>query len=144
MWTLWLALTGSAVAASPGEPPAAAVAPSDAAVVRQIVDEQIAAFQRDDAAGAWKHVAPSLREKFGTAETFLWMVRQGYRPVYAPRSYTFGPLERTADGLRLWLDLVGPDGEKVQALYLFERQADGTWKTSGCLLFDALKERTAT
>ncbi len=112
------------------------VSASDASRIRELIDDQIAAFQRDDAAGAWKHVSPGLRERFGTPEGFLRMVREGYRPVYRPRSWSYGELGVLPSGeVGQVLEGVGPDGERFRALYLLERQADGTWRTSGCLLF---------
>lgn len=130
----WLVLAVPAVAA-PGDVPHTFVASTDAEQVRHVVDEQIAAFRAHDAEAAWRWVAPGLREKFGTADVFLRMVREQYPAVYAPRSYTFGPLQTRPDGLGQWIEFVGPNGERVEALYLFEPQADGTWRTSGCLLF---------
>jgi hypothetical protein len=142
VWHLWLALQVPA-SAEPVEDPVVLAASTDAEAIRALIDDQIAAFRRHDAEGAWRHVAPELREKFGTADVFLRMVRDGYRPVYAPRSYSFGPLQATPDGLGQWLEIIGPDGERVQAMYLLERQPDGTWRTSGCLLFGGSAEKPA-
>ncbi len=122
--------------ASSRETPAPVVAPDAAQAMRQVIDDQIAAFRRDDAPGAWRHVAPGLKRKFGTADRFLEMVRVGYAPVYRPKRYDFGEVIRTPDGFGQWLDVEGPSGERLRALYLMERQPDGTWMTSGCLLFE--------
>lgn len=124
--------------ASPADPPAPIVAPAEAQAIRQMIDDQIAAFRRDDAPGAWKMVAPGLQQKFGSADRFLEMVRSYYAPVYRPQTYTFDELIRTdaGGGLGQWMDVIGPEGRRVRALYLLERQADGSWRTSGCLLFE--------
>ena len=142
---LLLALWGSApaLASDPASPPA--VAASDASEIRKVIDGQLQAFERDDADAAWKHVAPSLRSKFGDADTFLRMVREGYRPMVRPRSVHYDELEALPTGdLGQWLDVTGPDGQRVKALYLMERQADGTWRTSGCLLFEPGPGKPAT
>jgi hypothetical protein len=110
-----------------------------------VIDDQIAAFRRLDALAAWRHVAPGLRRKFGTPDAFLRMVVLGYRSVANPRSYTFGPLVPLDGGeWGQWLEIVGPDGERVEALYLLERQPDGSWRTSGCLLLGPGLERPGT
>ncbi|MEM6927469.1 MAG: DUF4864 domain-containing protein, partial [Myxococcota bacterium] len=70
-------------------PEAPIVAPAEAAAMREVIDDQIGAFRRDDAAGAWRHVAPGLKDRFGTADRFLEMVRVGYPPMYRPRSYVY-------------------------------------------------------
>jgi len=113
------------------------VASADEIAIHKLIDDQIAAFRRRDAEAAWAPVAPGLKQKFGTADNFLQMVLLGYRPVADPRSYQFDGLAKLPNGD--WgqlLKIVGPDGEEVRALYLLEKQADGTWRTSGCLLID--------
>jgi hypothetical protein len=124
--------------ASAGQPaPPEAASSSDSAAIRALIDDQIAAFRRHDAERAWRHESPGLRDRFQTPERFLRMVREGYRPVYAPRRVGFAELVLLPTGeLGQWLDLTGPDGERVRALYLLERQPDGSWRTSGCLLFE--------
>ena len=114
---------------------AADPSPAERQAIERVVDRQIAAFQQHDAAGAWQWVSPGLQAKFGTADTFLRMVRDHYQPVYDPQSYTFGPIEAVGGDIGQWLDVVGPDGQRVGALYLMEQQADGSWRTNGCLLF---------
>ena len=34
------------------------------------------------------------------------------------------------------VELVGPDGHGATALYTMEREADGTWRISGCSLVE--------
>ncbi|MCB9679638.1 MAG: DUF4864 domain-containing protein [Alphaproteobacteria bacterium] len=126
MWTLLLAPAYAQVAEAPS---------ADSAVIEQLIRDQLAAFERDDAQGAWKHVAPGLKRQVGSADAFLEMVRQGYRPVYRPKSVTFRQLTVFDGETAQWLDVTGPDGAEYRALYLLEKQADGTWRTSGCLLF---------
>lgn len=114
---------------------AAPVPPDAIPAVRRMIDDQIASFGRDDAAGAWKHVAPTLQRQFGTAENFLRVVREGYAPVYRPRAYAFREVAVWRGEPAIWLDVTGPDGASYRALYLLEAQADGSWRTAGCLLF---------
>jgi len=137
MWTLLIGLNLAAAQAPAPRAPAPIVAPSEAKAIQRVIDDQIAAFRRDDAAGAWKHVAPGLRFKFGSADRFLRMVRDGYAPVYRPRDYAYRDIVEVAGGFGQWMDVTGPNGERVRALYLMERQPDGTWRTMGCLLYAA-------
>ena len=106
----------------------------DTAGIRAVIEDQIAAFRRDDAAGAFFHAAPGIKAMFGTPENFLAMVRSGYQPVYRPRSYAFEPLEADAGGFVQRVRVVGPDGGNWVATYTLERLPDGSFKITGCFL----------
>ncbi|MEX0852026.1 MAG: DUF4864 domain-containing protein [Bauldia sp.] len=116
--------------------PAAAqtVGEGDRAAIEALIDGQIAAFRRDDGAAAYAMAAPAIQTIFPTVEQFMSMVRSGYSPVYRPQSVVFGPLVETAQGPVQKVFLTGPDGLAYVAAYSLERQADGSWKISGCVL----------
>ena len=111
------------------------VSDADRPVIQQMVRDQLAAFERDDAEAAWKHVAPGLQQKFGGADRFLELVRKGYEPVYRPQKVTFRDIAMFDGQPAQWLDVIGPRGGAYRALYLLEKQPDGSWRTAGCLLF---------
>ena len=75
-----------------------------------------------------------IRQKFGSAENFLDMVRTAYPPVYRPRDTEFRGLEMTWDGPVQEVFFFGPDGEPAVGYYLMEQQPDGSWKINGCRL----------
>lgn len=105
--------------------------------IRATVEGQLAAFARDDGGTAFGFAAPGIRQLFGTAESFMAMVRRGYQPVYRPKSVQFLDIV-VVDGRPIQrVLLVGPDGEPVMALYTMEQQADGRWLIAGCQLVDA-------
>jgi hypothetical protein len=64
------------------------------------------------------------------------MVRGGYQPVYRPRAFAFRDLVIIDGHLVQRVAVVGPDGQRVSALYHMERQPDGTWRISGCHLVE--------
>src|SRR5712691_7082372 len=66
-----------------------AVAPEDARAVRAVIEAQLDAFRRDDAARAFSLATPGIRATFGDAETFMDMVRRSYAAVYRPSSVAF-------------------------------------------------------
>jgi hypothetical protein len=73
---------------------------------------------------------------YGSPDIFLEAVRQGYRPVYRPRQVEFREL-RVMDGAVVQqVYVVGPDNEPKLALYFMEKQPDGSWRISGCVLLD--------
>ena len=113
---------------------ALALDPANATAVRGVIERQIEAFRRDDAAGAYAFAAPSIQRLFPSEELFLGMVRNGYKPVYRPRSYTFGDLEEAPDGLKQSVRVQDADGADWIPVYTLERQPDGAWKITGCVL----------
>jgi hypothetical protein len=64
------------------------------------------------------------------------MVREGYAPLVNSQRVVYGEQVRLPSGeVGQWLDVTGPTGERVRALYLFDH-IDGRWQTTGCLLFE--------
>jgi len=102
--------------------------------VVDVIRSQMAAFLRDDGAGAYAFAAPGIQRIFQTPEILMTMVRDGYAPVYRPREVQF--LEPRADGEDIVqpVRVTGPGGESVIALYRMQRQADGAWKIAGVIL----------
>jgi hypothetical protein len=121
------ALTGAARAAGP-------VSAADQAAIDQVITSQIEAFRRDDAPGAFQYASPGIQHQFGDAGTFLDAVRESYRPVYRPQSFSFGTVETSDGKVTQPVDLIGPNGRGARAIYDMEREPDGTWRISGCHL----------
>jgi hypothetical protein len=112
----------------------AQVSATDAAAIHKVVQNQLAAFQRDDGDAAFAYASPGIQEMFGNADNFMMMVRSGYQPVYRPRHVEFGAVDIEDGAPTQHVLLVGPDGVEVEALYFMERQPDGKWLINGCVL----------
>jgi hypothetical protein len=121
-------------AAFVGPPAAAQVSDPDQAAIRQVIEAQLQAFQRDDGPGAYAFASPMIQKKFINADIFLEMVKTGYPAVYRPREVEFRKLKSDSGMLIQQVFVVGPDGEAVLALYEMQQQPDGTWKINGCWL----------
>ena len=120
---------------------ARAAAPPDAAEIDRIITAQIDAFRHDDATAAFALASPGIQDKFGDKTRFLQAVRQAYPQVYRPRSFQFGTLATEDGAVTQTVEIVGPDGALVTAVYDLEREADGSWRIAGCrLLKSALQE----
>jgi hypothetical protein len=125
-----VALPGLAAAE---DPPSSLAAP-DQAAIRQVIQAQLDAFQRDDGTAAFGYATPMIQEKFGDAGNFMQIVKSGYTPVYRPQSVAFDKLVDTQYGPDQVLRLVGPDGVAYAAHYLMQKQLDGRWMINGCYL----------
>jgi hypothetical protein len=102
-----------------------------------VIDGQIAAFRAGDNVSAYGFASPGIKRIFPTLESFMGMVG-GYQPVYRPKSYAFGKAEELGNGRILQrVMVVGPDGKDYEAVYILERQPDGTFRISGVSLHEA-------
>jgi hypothetical protein len=130
-----LVATGVAMAADAGSP--AELGPADQGAIRQVIQDQMRAFRRDDGNAAFGYASPGIQALFGNAAHFMDMVRQAYQPVYRPRSVTFGALTQESGRLVQRVEVIGSDGSAATALYFMQREQDGSWRIDGCELLQA-------
>lgn len=114
----------------------------DRAAIQRIITDQITAFRRDNGASAFGYATPMIQSMFQTPEIFMDMVRGGYQPVYRPRDLKFQDIIQFQGQPTQTVLVVGPDGVPVMALYMMQRQPDGSWLINGCTLL-ALEDRAA-
>ena len=105
----------------------------EVSAMRRVIDAQLEAFSRDDHEGAFSLASPGIRERFGTAETFVRMVREQYAVVYRPATRVFlRPV--VEDGTVIFpVQLSDRAGEVWVALYTMQR-VGGEWRVAGCQL----------
>jgi hypothetical protein len=107
---------------------------SDRIAIRLTIEQQLQAFQHDDAEEAFALASPEIQLQFQTPENFIKMVKIGYPSVYRPRSVLFENITKIQGNITQLVLLLGQDGVPVRALYLMEKQLRGTWKINGCFL----------
>jgi len=111
---------------------------AEQAAAREVIARQAEAFGRDDAPTAYAQAAPAIREIFPNADLFLGMVRTQYQPVYRHRSFVFGPGRDLGETtVSQSVAIQDEQGTDWSAEYILERQADGTWRITGCRLVKA-------
>ena len=133
VFQLWALVALLAAAPAFAQNPSNLPAPEKRAI-RTVIEAQINAFRSDDGERAFGLASPNIRGIFRTADNFMAMVRKGYLPVYRPRNVRFGDLVEDEGTLVQKVFVTAPDGTEVLALYVMERQADGTWRVNGCML----------
>lgn len=106
----------------------------DRGAIRSVVEQQLEAFQQDDATLAFSFASPKIRKTFGTPGRFLSMVKSGYPEVYRPRSVTFLDVIMLRGQPTQRVLLTAPDGTQTTAHYFMEQQPDGRWLIDGCVL----------
>ena len=136
---VFLAIAGQAAAAPPqglaqatGEQ--VTLPEADRTAIRQVIESQLQAFQRDDGTAAFSYAAPGIQSKFESAETFMEMVRSGYQTVYRPRAVQFKDIISLEGAPAQRLIVIGPDGVPMIAVYPMRRMLDGSWRIDGCVL----------
>lgn len=107
---------------------------AEIAAIRNVILGQLNAFKQDNAEKAFSYAAPEIQRIFRTPQIFLHMVRKAYQAVYSPRSFEFRKTQRIEAQIIQPLAVVGPSGVKETALYVMEKQADGTWKIGACIM----------
>jgi hypothetical protein len=112
----------------------ASIPASDREAIQRVISNQIAAFLADDSARAYSFASPHIQRLFPSPELFMAMVQGGYAPVYRPREFRFGRVERANELVVQFVNIIGPDGRPALAAYFMERQADGAWRIAGCQL----------
>ena len=117
---------------------AAARAADDIATAQSVIKAQEEAFGRDDAATAYSFAAPGIQSFYRSPEGFMFMVRNGYAPVYRHRSFAFGEAKIVDGKIMQDVQIFDADGVAWDALYTLERQADGSLKISACILKKAV------
>ncbi|MEM9783477.1 MAG: DUF4864 domain-containing protein [Pseudomonadota bacterium] len=121
---LIVALPAAETAADPIDGSAAIVA---------VIEDQIAAFQRDDLDAAFAHASPLVQGKFGNPARFGMMVQRGYPMIWRPQSYRVGSATETPSGPIQVVTFLDGAGVSWEAAYQM-RMIDGTWRIAGVSL----------
>jgi len=108
------------------------VARADEGAVRDVIAQQIDAFQRDDFDEAFSHASPMIQNMFGTADSFGAMVRGDYPMVWRPEAIRFGLLRQDGDVYYQQV-VLGGEGRTYVAEYEV-LQLDGVWLINGVQL----------
>jgi uncharacterized protein DUF4864 len=125
---LALLLSGAALAAENR------VTTADRAEIRAVINQQLDAFRRDDARGAFALVSPEVQRSFGTPERFMETVRLAYRAVYRSSAVAFLEVVVMDAEIVQRLQVTDHAGAVWLAYYAMQRQKDGNWRASGCHL----------
>lgn len=100
-------------------------------VFQSVIKNQIAAFLNDDAKTAYSFASPSIQGKFPSQDLFFEMVKKAYQPVYRPGNFAFGRSKTAGDQIIQEVLITGPDGKDSTAIYLMQKQPDGSYKING-------------
>ncbi|KYG21801.1 topoisomerase II [Bradyrhizobium sp. AT1] len=109
----------------------------DVATAQGVIRAQEQALVRGDAAAAYSHAAPAIKQIFPAPDIFMSMVQNGYAPIYRHKSFDFGESKSEGSWISQRVHIIDANGEAWEALYTLEQQADGSYKITGCSLLKA-------
>ena len=107
---------------------------SDWTEIKRVIAAQRDALVSGDGERAFSFAAPSIRSHFGDVATFMRMVHQSYRALLDARYVEFLDGAVIAGDIVQPLRLVLPDGTVMVAIYGMQRQADGGWRITACVI----------
>jgi hypothetical protein len=110
------------------------VSAADEEEFRKAIAAQIEALRAGDAPAAFAFASPGIQAKFGSPAVFMDMVRGGYAALVDPQALSFGGVTDALGYPTQLAVVVDRQGRSWTALYAFERQPDGAWRISGCVL----------
>jgi Domain of unknown function (DUF4864) len=121
----------------PELPVATGLTGAEAAAMRSLIEEQIAAMRRGDWSRAFALASPDLQAQYGTPAALGDDVTAHYAPLPAVAGVRFVDIV-TFRGLPTYrVDLADADGRVTTAYYLVRRLEDGVLRVAGCLLVRA-------
>jgi len=98
--------------------------------IQSVIQNQLDAFQANDLDTAFGFASPTIQQKFGSAETFGRMVKNGYPMVWRPASRQWQQLVQTDAGPVQVVLFEDANGRIHEAGYLMQ-QIDGIWRING-------------
>ena len=106
----------------------------DQVKIRQIIEDQLDAFRKDDAKRAFQHASPLIQERLGSADQFIRMVKDNYSVVYRPMSVRFLKTEESAPAVFQFVQMSDEEGQVWLARYRMLKNVRGQWKIDACEL----------
>lgn len=110
--------------------PLTARADDSSTQIQSVIQNQLNAFQANDLETAFGFASPTIQQKFGNAETFGNMVRNGYPMVWRPASHQWQQLVQTDAGPVQVVLFEDAYGRLHEAGYLMQL-IDGIWRING-------------
>ena len=131
---LWSALFLSLALATAGADTVDRPAGADFTEIQRVIFRQIEALRSDDAAQAFALISPGAQKHFDNPADFLRTVKLTYEPIVLSVSLQFrDPWPVRGDVLQEVI-LADGGGNVTTAYFVAQRQLDGSWRISGCVL----------
>lgn len=111
---------------------------SEMAQIRSAVQAQIEALTKDDAVKAFDLTTEDTRNRLGSPDNFLKMIKEKYDPVYRHRMALYSSPQIVLGKVYQAVRLTDLDSHVWVAIYLMHKDEEGTWKIDGCQLVQTM------
>lgn len=105
----------------------------DQHMIQQLRSRHLHALRTRDAKLAFELSSPSVQASCQTPRRYQAYMDSGYGFVAESSAERVGPIVITPHGLGQYIELDPDAATAIGALFLLERQNDGTWKNSGII-----------
>ena len=106
------------------------ISESDKAMIRQLIEKQLQAFQQQDKVTAFSLTSPTIQQKFG-CQDFISTVERKYGAMIQPRSIMFRGFTLVNNFPALVSTIMDRDGDLAQAIFIVQHQQDYSWRVHG-------------
>lgn len=106
------------------------ISESDKAMIRQLVEKQLQAFQQNDEEAAFALTSPIIQKKFARQD-FMSIVSDKYIALIKPRSIMFRGFTMVDNYPALVATIMDREGNLAQGIFVVQRQSDYSWRMHG-------------
>jgi hypothetical protein len=110
--------------------------PHEEQAIQSAVQLQIDALTKDDADSAFALATTDTRNRLGTPDNFLRLIKEQYDPVYRHRLALFSEPTVVDNEVYQLVRLTDLNNQVWVAIYLMLKDEDGSWKIDGCQLVE--------
>ena len=97
------------------------ISESDKAMIRQLIEQQLQAFQQDDAETAFALTSPTIQGKFARQD-FMTILSDRYNSLVKPRSIMFRGFTLVNDYPAMVSTIMDRQGNLAQGIFVVQHQ----------------------
>ncbi|HYH71192.1 MAG TPA: DUF4864 domain-containing protein [Methyloceanibacter sp.] len=118
----------------PETTPDSVIGDNDRLAIKDAVRDQLRALATLKAGDAFAQLAPSTQKYFGEPDTFLLQIAENVAPILSTKKFAFIGVGRDETSVFQEVLITDEAGLKWQANFQVQRQPDGSWRVSGCVV----------
>ena len=106
------------------------ISESDKILIRQLIKQQLEAFQANDPVTAFSLTSPTIQSKF-TLQHFVQTLSTKYSVLLEPRSVMFQGFTLVKNFPALTATIMDREGNLSKAIFVVQHQQDYSWRVHG-------------